>query len=151
MTFVITTEKDDDEALADFVLTMKRVAKEITGRELSPAESPRWGELAEVLATELKIAAGRTTVSSVPAFLAEHLRRRLWKKEKRQLDDETREATTTSAPKLDAAKWRSWQWLKSATVRINTVAGHCARCFIGDICEPASGINHNPHRSSTLG
>ena len=62
------------------------------------------GELADVLATELKIAAGRTTVSSVPAFLAEHLRRRLWKKEKRQLDDETKEATATAALKLDAAK-----------------------------------------------
>jgi hypothetical protein len=101
--FKTNTEKDDDEALASFVITMKKVAKEITGRELSLAESPRWGELAEVLATELKIAAGRTTVSSVPAFLAEHLRRRLWKKEKRQLDDETKEATTISAPKLDAA------------------------------------------------
>lgn len=102
--FKTNTEKDDDEALASFAITMKKVTKEITGRELSPAESPRWGELAEVLATELKIAAGRTTVSSVPAFLAEHLRRRLWKKEKRQLDDETREATMTSAPKLDAAR-----------------------------------------------
>ena len=102
--FKTNTEKDDDEALASFVITMKKVVKEITGRELSPTESPRWGELAEVLATELKIAAGRTTVSSVPAFLAEHLRRRLWKKEKRQLDDETREATTISAPKLNTAK-----------------------------------------------
>jgi hypothetical protein len=102
--FKTNTEKDDDEALASFVTTMKKVAKEITGRELSLAESPRWGELADVLATELKIAAGRTTVSSIPAFLAEHLRRRLWKKEKRQLDDETKEAMTTSTTKLDAAK-----------------------------------------------
>ncbi len=83
---------------------MKRVAKEVTGRELSPAESQRWGELADVLATELKIAAGRTTVSSVPAFLAEHLRRRLWKKEKRQLDDEGGEPSASSPQKVDAAK-----------------------------------------------
>jgi hypothetical protein len=102
--FKTNTEKDDDEALAIFVATMKKVTKEITGRELSPTESSRWGELAEVLATELKIAAGRTTVSSIPAFLAEHLRRRLWKKEKRQLDDETKGATATAAMKLDAAK-----------------------------------------------
>jgi hypothetical protein len=74
---------------------MKKVAKEITGRELSPAESQRWGDLADVLATELKIAAGRTTVSSVPAFLAEHLRRRLWKKEKQQLDAETAASSAT--------------------------------------------------------
>ena len=83
---------------------MKCVAKQITGRELSPAEAQRWGELAEVLATELKIAAGRTTVSSVPAFLAEHLRRRLWKKEKRQLDDESSELSASPAQKVDAAK-----------------------------------------------
>jgi len=102
--FKTNTEKDDDEALAIFVATMKKVTKEITGRELSPTESSRWGELAEVLTTELKIAAGRTTVSSVPAFLAEHLRRRLWKKEKRQLDDEIKEVATTTALKLDAAK-----------------------------------------------
>jgi hypothetical protein len=102
--FKTNTERDDDEALATFIATMKKVAKEITGRELSPTESSRWGELADVLATELKIAAGRTTVSSVPAFLAEHLRRRLWKKEKRQLDAESQEQTTSSAQKVDAAK-----------------------------------------------
>ncbi len=102
--FKTNTESDDDEALAAFIATMKKVAKEITGRELSPTESPRWGELADVLATELKIAAGRTTVSSVPAFLTEHLRRRLWKKEKRQLDAESHEQTTSSAQKVDAAK-----------------------------------------------
>jgi hypothetical protein len=67
---------------------LKHVVKEITGREPTAAEVDRWRELGEVLVTELKIAAGRTTVSSVPSFLAEHLRRRLWKKEKRQIEAE---------------------------------------------------------------
>ncbi len=102
--FKTNTESDDDEAFATFVATMKKVVKEITGRELSPTESSRWGEVADVLATELKIAAGRTTVSSVPAFLAEHLRRRLWKKEKRQLDDESRELTINPAKKVNATE-----------------------------------------------
>ncbi|HEX8501926.1 MAG TPA: hypothetical protein VF659_15190 [Pyrinomonadaceae bacterium] len=103
--FKTNTERtDDDETFAAFSATMKKVSKEITGRELSSAEASRWGELAEVLATELKIAAGRTTVSSVPAFLAEHLRRRLWKKEKRQLDDESKELTASSAQKMDPAQ-----------------------------------------------
>jgi hypothetical protein len=88
--FKTNTEKtDDDEALADFVDAVKKATKEITGRELSVTEKHRWTELADVLVTELKIAAGRTTISSVPAFLAEHLRRRLWKKEKRQIEAET--------------------------------------------------------------
>lgn len=84
---------------------MKKVAREVTGREPSAAEAARWSELAEVLATELKIAAGRTTVSSVPAFLTEHLRRRLWKKEKRQIEKEMAEAGAGNAqPKVDASQ-----------------------------------------------
>ncbi len=84
---------------------MKKAAKEVTGKEASLNEAVRWEELAEVLITELKIAAGRTTVSSVPAFLAEHLRRRLWKKEKRQIEAEAA-AHKASAParKLDASQ-----------------------------------------------
>lgn len=103
--FKTNTERDDDEAFAIHNTAMKKAVKEITGRELTAAEAARWGELADVLVTELKIAAGRTTVSSVPAFLAEHLRRRLWKKEKRQIDAEAAEQkTTTSVVTLDASK-----------------------------------------------
>lgn len=82
-------QKLDDDAFADFVLELNRAAKDITGRELTASDRQRLKELAEVLTTELRIAAGRTTVSSVPAFLAEHLRRRLWKKDKRQIEAET--------------------------------------------------------------
>src|SRR5215207_5807908 len=102
--FKTKTEKtDDDEAFAEFNAALKKAAKEITGREPSQAETAGWGELAEVLVTELKIAAGRTTVSNVPAFLAEHLRRRLWKKEKRQIEDERSKAQSADAPKVDAS------------------------------------------------
>ena len=76
--------RTDDEAFADFVSLLRESAREITGREPSSAEAAKWSELAEVLITELRIAAGRTTVSSVPSFLAEHLRRRLWKLENRK-------------------------------------------------------------------
>jgi hypothetical protein len=105
-TFIKTnTERDDDEALAGFVSEIKKAAKDISGRELSPAEAERWTELASVLVTELKIAAGRTTVSSIPAFLAEHLRRRLWKKEKRQIEAEaTNSSTAAPAQKVDASQ-----------------------------------------------
>jgi hypothetical protein len=104
-TFIKTKELNtDDEAFADFVAAVKKTAKEITGREPSQAEAARWGEVAEVLMTELRMAAGRTTISSVPAFLAEHLRRRLWKKEKRQIDAEAAEQKrSTPAAKIDAS------------------------------------------------
>jgi hypothetical protein len=62
---------------------------ELTGKNSGSAA--QWDELFDVLAAELRIAAGRTTVSSVPAFLAEHLRRRLWKIDKKQAQAEGRE------------------------------------------------------------
>lgn len=100
-----TEREDDDEAFADFAALFQQATKEITGRELTAAERHKLKELAEVLVTELKIAAGRTTVSSVPAFLAEHLRRRLWKKEKRQIEAEAAEQRTAApAGKIDASK-----------------------------------------------
>ncbi len=82
--FNTNTEKTDDEAFAKFNETMKKAAKKITGKETSVGESERWNELAELLAVEAQIAAARTSsVSSVPAFLTEHLRRRLWKLDKK--------------------------------------------------------------------
>src|SRR5215213_3754295 len=86
--FKTNTEKDDDEAYADFVAALKNATKEITGKDSSQSERHRWAELADLLVTELKIAAGRTTVSNVPAFFTEHLRRRLWKKDKQQIEAE---------------------------------------------------------------
>ena len=102
----INERTDDDEAFADFVTVMAKVVKETTGKDMSPAERKRWAEVAEVLATELKIAAGRTTVSSAPAFLAEHLRRRLWKKEKAQIEAEAaeRKMPAPTAKNIDASE-----------------------------------------------
>jgi hypothetical protein len=82
-------ENDDDEAFAGFVELMSKAAEEVTGRSPTLSEKSRWVELAELLSAELKIAAGRTNVSSAPAFLTEHLRRRLWKKDRQQIETET--------------------------------------------------------------
>jgi hypothetical protein len=95
----------DDEAYALLLLRLREAVKDITGREAAPAEAERWGELAELLVTELKIAAGRTgSVSNVPAFLTEHLRRRLWKKDQRQVEAEAAGGREEQSPKVDASK-----------------------------------------------
>jgi hypothetical protein len=47
----------DDEAFAKFAAAVRKTAKEITGKEPSKAEAARWAEVAEVLMTELRIAA----------------------------------------------------------------------------------------------
>jgi hypothetical protein len=78
-TFIRQDQNIDDEAFAEMILAFRKVAEEITGKPPAKADAARWKELAELLGTELKIAAARTTVSNVPAFLTEHLRRRLWK------------------------------------------------------------------------
>jgi hypothetical protein len=96
----------DDEAFAPLVLNFKQATKDITGRESSAVEAERWRELSELLVTELKIAAARTgSVSSVPAFLTEHLRRRLWKKDKQEFEHDTKAGKPPSDLKaVDASK-----------------------------------------------
>jgi hypothetical protein len=96
----------DDEAYAELLTRLRQAVKDITGRESNPTEAERWGELAELLVTELKIAAGRTgSVSNVPAFLTEHLRRRLWKKDRRQVEEEGKSAANSQVTvKVDASR-----------------------------------------------
>ena len=90
-----SANRADDEAYALMFSRLREAVRDVTGRDSTPAETERWGELAELLVTELKIAAGRTTVSNVPAFLTEHLRRRLWKKDRRQVEEEGKSAASS--------------------------------------------------------
>ena len=98
-TLIKTKDRSDDEPTAFSGLneTLGMTVRELTGREPSAAEVNRWRELGEVLAAELRIAAARTTVSNVPAFLAEHLRRRLWKLDKKQAREQGRELPDQAA------------------------------------------------------
>jgi hypothetical protein len=99
------TDRSDDEPLAELIAKFEQVSRETTGRGLSVTEQAKWGELAELLMAEFKIAAARTgQVSNVPAFLTEHLRRRLWKKDKAQLERESREVGSEPAPLVDTSK-----------------------------------------------
>jgi hypothetical protein len=78
----------------------KQAAKELTGKSPNKTDGVRWSELGELLVTELKIAAARTTVSNVPAFLTEHLRRRLWKVDKKSANEIAQEPEKEHAPTL---------------------------------------------------
>lgn len=98
--FKTKEERIDDESFS--VLT--DLERELTGK--SGATPAQWRELCEVLAAELRIAAARTTVSNVPAFLAEHLRRRLWKVDKTQAAEMTCEPEQGSASSVLAYEER---------------------------------------------
>jgi hypothetical protein len=94
---------DDDAALAALFRELER---EVIGKNSASIE--QWKEVKEVLLTELRIAAGRTTVSNVPAFLAEHLRRRLWKVDKKRATEiATVEPEQGSHPTLSDEEKRS--------------------------------------------
>jgi hypothetical protein len=73
---------DDDDGVNDFAEALRQAGREILGGDLpkSEIERERWRESAAVLVEELKQAAERAgNISSVPAFLATHLRRRFKK------------------------------------------------------------------------
>ncbi len=76
---------------------LKKSSERISGKISSKAERENWRELAELLAAELETAAARTNgVSNVPAFLTEHLRRRLSSKADNQAATKTSKATGVS-------------------------------------------------------
>jgi hypothetical protein len=82
-TLIKTTTKNDDEALALSGLNsiLIEAVRKITGRAPKASEREQWAELARTLVEELNGAAARAeSVSSVPAFLNAHLRRKLAQK-----------------------------------------------------------------------
>lgn len=83
--------KDHDlkDQIDDEAAPLRALERELTGK--NSATPAQWKELLDVIIAEARIAAGRTTVSNVPAFVAEHLRRRLWKLDKKQAQAEGRE------------------------------------------------------------
>ena len=88
----LKTINPDDEQTATFADFNKRISEaseRITGKKINPKESKKWEEVADLLILELELAAARTgTISSVPAFLKEVLRRKL----------ETKPAATSVRP-----------------------------------------------------
>jgi DNA-binding HxlR family transcriptional regulator len=101
---IVKDKENDDEAFAGLLALLKEASKEITGKAAQAGESDRWRELGELLVTELRIAGARTTISSMPAFLTEHLRRRLWKMDKKQISVEGKSDSTDDKPSLSTEK-----------------------------------------------
>ncbi len=73
-----TNTKTDDEPFGKMNETLAKVFEKVSGKSPQKTDATKLNELAELLAMELEIAAARTkSISNVPAFLTEHLRRRL--------------------------------------------------------------------------
>lgn len=73
---------DDAHAHAGFSLMIERfntVVKKLTGKKVTRRDMEGWGNLADLLILELEVAARHTeNISSVPAFLTEVLRRKIF-------------------------------------------------------------------------
>jgi hypothetical protein len=73
-----TNDDDDASALLSLNSIFTEATRKLTGRAPKAHEREQWGELARVIVEELNEAAARAeSISSVPAFLAAHLRRKL--------------------------------------------------------------------------
>ncbi len=69
---------------------INKISKKLVGKELKNTDNEKLKELSEILVMELEIAAARTnSISNVPAFLTEHLRRRLYGKSNLQNANKT--------------------------------------------------------------
>jgi hypothetical protein len=89
-------EKDfDDEPAALLLRVLQDAEREVAGKT---GDLTRWFDVLNIIIAELKVAASRSSVvSSAPAFLAEHLRRRLGRAE-RQSSDQQNPQVTSEAP-----------------------------------------------------
>lgn len=73
-----TNTKNDDEAFAAMIENLAKAFEKTSGKVPRKSDSEKLKELSELLVMELEIAAARTkSVTNAPAFLTEHLRRRL--------------------------------------------------------------------------
>jgi hypothetical protein len=104
-TFFNTIDDDDTHTLLNyFSKTLLEAANAVIGRKLTVSEQERvlWNECACVLADELKAAAERAEpISSVPAFLAAHLRRRFARKTKLENSNADQNRKPSLVPKIE--------------------------------------------------
>ena len=95
-TLIKTNTYDDEEkqTFSDFVEVFCEANRKLTGRAPKVADREQWGELAKLIVAELNEAAARAgAVSSVPAFLAAHLKRKFSKP-----SSQKREGKSPAAP-----------------------------------------------------
>ncbi|MGC2239187.1 MAG: hypothetical protein WA584_23730 [Pyrinomonadaceae bacterium] len=95
-----STKNDDEKAFAIFAEKLDEASRKLTGKGTSPVEAEKWGKLAELLILELELAARNTkSITSVPAFLTELLRRRLI------LSPEEKKKSGTNKPHQTKPNW----------------------------------------------
>lgn len=105
-----TNTISDDDALAKFAARIDEASRKLTKKGLRKDEEGKWEELAELLVMELEIAAARTkSITNVPAFLTEHLRRRLLGSPAKSAEGKSNPGKTTKVGKPDEVVVEEYQ------------------------------------------
>jgi hypothetical protein len=102
------TEIDDESASAfSFVIEkLNAVSLELTGKGISMREKDKWESLVDLLILELRTAAKRTgSVSSVPAFLTEVLRRQFFTQRQRRSSTKPSKTKPDTVGKSDSGTY----------------------------------------------
>lgn len=101
----------DDEAFAAMLKILNEATEKISGKKPDKFQKEHWKELAELLVTELEMAAALAkNVSNVPAFLTEHLRRRLQRKKlSAEISTEIEKGNVPQVEKTETFKVESYE------------------------------------------
>jgi hypothetical protein len=95
-------ENNDDEPFGKMLKVLTGVCEKVSGKQPQISDSENWKQVAELLAMELEIAAARTkSISNVPAFLTEHLRRRLLSSSIKSAEGKLKTVKSTKAGKSE--------------------------------------------------
>ncbi len=107
LSFKTKTNDDEAQALSDLNSILIDAARKITGRAPKVTEREQWAELARTLVEELNGAAARAeSVSSVPAFLNAHLRRKFAQKPGARKGEGKRSISAIEPPTVHAEPHR---------------------------------------------
>lgn len=96
------TEDDRAAAFSDVIEKLDAASRKLTGKGISRRDADKWSDFADLIVLELEIAAKRTNaISSVPAFLTEVLRRRLFAQRQQQASNKSSKAKPDTVGKSD--------------------------------------------------
>lgn len=97
-------ENNDDEPFGMMIETLAKVFEKVSGKRPQKKDAEKLNEFAELIAMELEIAAVRTkSISNVPAFLTEHLRRRLLSSSIKSVEGKLKAVKSVKVGKADGA------------------------------------------------
>jgi len=131
LSFNTNTKKDDERgaAFSEVIEKLDAVSRKLTGKGISKRDAEKWSDFADLIVLELEIAAKRTnTISSVPAFLTEILRRQFFTQRQQQSSTKSSKTKPDTVGKSDSETYE----IKRLNQKEREAALEQLREFAGD-------------------